>query len=519
MKIIKENIICSIVKIASNVLDYAMNIDSLGLFHLVIITSLGELKYLVNKDHQWDCKYLFKPPLTSNHFSYPKIFIIHHAVYILVLKNTATDAEIWLLKYDPLNDHAWNHQKISDTLLGKYQIPFHVDIDLNNHIHIVYKSSNQKNHQLSYSKYQPAHHVWSIPLTIGPLRQEAIHPFIFCDIHNCVHITWSSFYQNHLQIFYVNNQQRNSITTSWSNVRRLSNEGKNCSFPFMMQIKNIIKVIWKENGTYHVMMRNMIENQWKHSEEILFNPQIKLFPTIILGNSYKAIAFVKAPMTYSLITDDFCSMGIDSVSHDKISNPNVAYSNTHHMQSSTESCIVSSYKNSVINKSSSQNLCRQNTSKTQSHIYNKKHRSEWTFKNPTKLSSTPIQTKNMSPNIPQFSNHNEIILSNKVLKENESFEDIKKKYFSASSTIKKQKFDAQFKELIKMMEEVQESHAYLKHVLDVINQRQKDENKKINDLIHANQQLSQKSHHPFIQFIKFLKDPLLIILCLYNNLF
>lgn len=496
MKTIKDNKIYTDTKISSKVLDYTMNVDDLGLFHLVTITSLGQLKYFVHKDNEWHCKFLLNAEIESSKFSHPKIFIINHTIYILFLISTIASSEIWMLKHDDLSNQTWSSEKVCTVLTEKYQIPFHADIDRSKNIHIVYKSYNHQNHPIFYSKYNTTHNIWSIPLKISDLPQENIHPFIFCDNHNCVHIIWSSFYRNNLQIFYVNNKRRNPMTNHWTDIRRLSKEGRNCSFPFMLQIEDTLKIVWKQGGKYHMIMRNVLENKWNSFEEILFNRHIKLSPTIILGNTYKTIKSVKIPMTYSLVADDLFSMGIEPIPDGKVANFNTLLHNNKHQGNNKAKKIEQPYHNhGTTGKLSSENLSKQNHSlKDRLHLPKKKDRFQGSLQTSTKLFTPHANTKDISKNIPQFLNDNKVQICPKVQStghEKNQPKTTKNEFFDFLNNEKNKNLNNQFQSLRKMIEAIQANHVHLNRELDIIYQKQKDENQKINTLINSSRKLKK----------------------------
>lgn len=443
LKVIKDHKTYTITKISHDVIDYSVDIDDIGLFHLIMTTTLGELKYYVYNNHQWDCIYLIKCNIKSNKFRYPKIFIFNDTAHILFTILTNKKSEIRFLKLHYLNKESWINNSVCDVHAEKYDMPYYADIDTNGNIHIIYKSLIQKKHQIFYSKYLTSCNTWSTPLRISNLHQGNMHPFIFCDSRNCVHLTWSTFQNNNLQIHYINNKKANTSNNNWTNVYNLSKKGTNCTTPLIMQIDTTIKIVWKQNERYYMVKRDLLENSWNPPKEVTISNLIKLSPTTIIGNTYKKMKPVKIPMTFSFMLDKFFSIGLDAIFYDKISKPQIT---------------TNPKKNNPTTKMS-QKIFLKNTQRF-SEIFH-----------------SQINKSNPLEKIPVFLNNNKNITpKNNLLK----FRNERKC------------LDKSLKNLTKTMKIMTSLYADLNNLLDTIYKNQNEDSKKIDHLIRISKNIEKK---------------------------
>ncbi|QEK12094.1 hypothetical protein FQB35_06735 [Crassaminicella thermophila] len=331
MNIIKNKEIYSTVKITENIIDYCVDIDDSGIFHLVSISSLGDLKYCIYRDNKWDCRCLTKYNAKSYKFKNLKLFIVNNKIHILIAISNIIHSNLWTLKHHYWNNESWVNKKVCDIISEKYDLPFHSDIDPYHNIHIVFKSLYDKKYQIYYCKYNTTYNTWSMPIRVSHISQDNSHPFIFCDSKNGTHITWSGFYNNNLEIFYLHNTKINSSKNYWSEIKRLSNEGSNSTHPFIFQDGNNLKVLWKQNNSYFSNTINLLDNTYSQPEKIQSNYNLKLFPISIIGNNYKSWTQLKMPISYGLqINYEFFIIGLDVI---------LPKNNSTNTYNSTEICV------------------------------------------------------------------------------------------------------------------------------------------------------------------------------------
>lgn len=314
VKIIKNNKAYSNIKISENTIDYCVDIDDFGVFHLVSISLSGDLKYCIYRDNKWDCRYLTKYDAKSYQFKNLKLFISNNSIHILIAISNILNSELWTLKHHYWNNKSWINKKVCDISTEKYDIPFHADIDSNNNIHIVFKSLHDKKYQIYYCRYNTLFHSWSVPIIISNISQNNSHPFILCDNANGAHISWSGFYKNNLKILYIYNDKINSSKNCWGEIQGLSNEGANSTHPFIFKINNSIKVLWKQNNNYFTKIKNIFDNTWSNTTELKFEYHNELSPISVIGNNYKTLSEVSIPHAYGVFSDgEFFIFGIDTI--------------------------------------------------------------------------------------------------------------------------------------------------------------------------------------------------------------
>ncbi|WP_129597649.1 hypothetical protein [Anaerophilus nitritogenes] len=304
MKTLKDNTIYGTLKISENIIDYCVTIDSFGVFHLVSISSYGDLKYCIYQDHKWEYRYLTKYDSKSFVFKNLKLFIMDDHIHILMAISNIIHPELWILKHHYWNGSSWSNRKVCDMVTEKYDVPFCSDTDPDGHIHIIFKSSYDKQYQLYYCKYHIFYDSWSIPVKINSSFDDHSHPFILCDSLGAIHIIWSSFYDNNLAIFYMYQEQLNHPKNDWSQPICLSNVNTNSTHPILLQIDNEIHMIWKEGNYYFVTRKNIYEQLWSPSCEIHVENDHKPFCISLLGNQYKSLEKVKVLSSYGLFFEN-----------------------------------------------------------------------------------------------------------------------------------------------------------------------------------------------------------------------
>ncbi len=313
VKIMKNGKVYFTTKIDENILSYSVDIDNSGVFHLVGMTSSGVLRYYIHRNNQWKYSYLTKYDPKSYRFKNLKIFIIDNQIHILMAISNISHSELWVLKHHYFNNQTWFNKKVCDIITEKYDIPFHVDIDHYHHIHIVFKSLYHNQYQIYYCNYHPGYNLWSFPQKISSISQDHSHPFILCDSMNGAHVAWTCFHKDNLQICYLYNPKINSSKNYWSKMKILSNQETNCSHPIIFQVDHEIKVVWKQGGRYFTKNRDLYDNTWNKSQEILFDLPIKFYPISVIGKIYKSWSFVKIPVCYGMVKSDTYLIGLDTM--------------------------------------------------------------------------------------------------------------------------------------------------------------------------------------------------------------
>ncbi|QZY57023.1 hypothetical protein [Crassaminicella profunda] len=312
MKTFHDNKIYETIKIAENIVDYSVTIDDFGNFHLISICSSGELKYSIYKDNKWDFRLLTQYDSKYYQFKNLKIFIVHEHIHILIAVSNILDSKLWILKHYYWNTQSWINKKVCTIITEKYDIPFHVDIDSNHNIHIVFKSLSNKKYQIYYCRYQATYNSWSIPTRISDPAYNHFHPFVFCDNIKGTHIVWSRYYHKNMEIFYLCLSKLNTSKSYLEQVQKLSNEKTNCTHPYILQVGNYIKVLWKQNNEYFFKTSNIFDNIWNPSTKVQFDPKYKLYTFSVIGNHYKSLVDVKIRNTYGMhINNNFFIIGID----------------------------------------------------------------------------------------------------------------------------------------------------------------------------------------------------------------
>ncbi|WP_053957051.1 hypothetical protein [Inediibacterium massiliense] len=312
LKIFKDHTLYETSKISENIIDYCVTMDSFGVFHLVSISSYGDLKYCIYQDHKWEYRYLTKYDSKSFLFKNLKLFIVDDHIHILMAISNIIHPELWILKHHYWNGSSWSNRKVCDMVTEKYDVPFCCDTDPDGHIHIVFKSSYEKQYQLYYCKYHIVYDSWSIPIKISSSDYDHSHPFILCDSAGSTHIIWSSFYDNNLTIFYMYQEKSNHQKNDWSQPICLSNINTNSTHPILIQIDDQIYMIWKESNKYFVTSRNIYEKLWSPLDEINIENDHKPFCISVLGNQYKSLEKVKILNSYGLFFEnEFFLIGVD----------------------------------------------------------------------------------------------------------------------------------------------------------------------------------------------------------------
>ncbi|KXG74056.1 hypothetical protein AN619_26660 [Thermotalea metallivorans] len=316
VKTMKDNKIQGNSKIGEDIIDFAVDVDNEGIFHLVSISANGELTYWKGKALPWDRRILTKYDIASYQFKNLKIFIWDHKIHILIAVANRMNPDLWTLKHHYWNHSIWYNKKVCNIVAGKYDMPFHADMDMHHHIHILYKSIQNHKAQIFYSKFNTTYNAWSTPQQISNLLHENSHPFVFCDHLNHIHAVWASLENNNFEIYYRVSKSSPFSKTGWSEAIKLSIENTNCTHPFIMEIENTLKLIWKQNNKYYAVSNDFSGSLWSTPFEISVDPALKISPVAVIGSTYKSYHPVKIPMGHMYMhQNEFYILGLDPIVH------------------------------------------------------------------------------------------------------------------------------------------------------------------------------------------------------------
>lgn len=317
VKILKDNNEFSNKKISDNVMEFAVEIDEFGIFHLVCLAMNGELVYWKNQELKWYHRILTKYDSSFYQFKGLKIFLCHQKIHILLAVANELNPEQWILKHHYWNNTVWHNKKVCEMNCGKYDNPFQGDIDTNDHIHIVYKSRQNEKNQIFYSKFNMAHNMWSTPQKINISTQENNHPFIFCDHENRLHLVWSCLENGSYKILYRHHQNSSAIKSVWSEVTNLTSEDSNCTHPLLLQRNDELKILWRQNNDYYIGSLNSKESTINAPILLSTDPDRKLFLISVIGSKYKLYQSVKLTLGYGFARDkDIYILGLDDIQND-----------------------------------------------------------------------------------------------------------------------------------------------------------------------------------------------------------
>ncbi|WP_141228292.1 hypothetical protein [Anaeromicrobium sediminis] len=307
-------------KLAKNIVDYAIGIDSKESFHIVVISSLGDLEYTTYENGDYEFKPITNYDYKSNNFRNLKIFIINEQIHILLGICNVLNSELWTLKHHSYKNHKWYTKKVCDIVTEKYNNPFNVDMDYHNNIHVVFKSLYNRKYFIYYCKFNPGYDLWTHPTRI--LNTFNIHstPFILCDNLNKGHMVWSKLENNNLSIYYTYNEKLNSSKGSWTKAQKISRENTNNTNPIIMKMSNFIKVIWNENGQFISKSKNILADLWNDEFEDMGYENDELIPSTLLGNNYINYELLKIPFTYSVLKKRLYILGINLIDYTKREN-------------------------------------------------------------------------------------------------------------------------------------------------------------------------------------------------------
>lgn len=320
VRILKDNHEFSNKKISDNVMDFAVEVDELGIFHLVCLALNGELVYWKNREFHWHHRILTKYDSSFYKFKGLKLFLCHQKIHILLAMANELNPELWTLKHHYWNNTVWHNKKICEMNCGKYDHPYQGDIDKNDHIHIVYKSRQNGKTQIYYSKFNILHNMWSTPQKMSTLSKENNHPFIFCDHENGLHLVWSCLENGSYEILYRHDQNSPTPKANWSEAAKLSLENSNCTHPLILECDDELKILWKQNNDYYIGRLSPNERSVDEAMLLSMPGGERLFLISVIGHTYKLYPYVKLILGYGVADDKgMYILGLDDIRNDKTS--------------------------------------------------------------------------------------------------------------------------------------------------------------------------------------------------------
>jgi len=295
----------------SQIIDYSACIDSNDQIHIIYVDNLGQLKYVVGKNNSWNTKDLAKLDIASNNYSYFTLTIQNNIAHIIYIKTNLLNKVVSSIEHIYWDKSELVKNKITSYMPGKYISPFHMDIDSNGNIHIVYKGTYVRNNQLYYSKFNFNSKKWSATEIISDVTEDHSHPFILIDKNDSMHLCWCTVVNNNFVLNYKRKNKTNNVKDKWSEKVTLSDHKSNYISPVIIQKNQELIILSKQNESISETISNNYGLSWNtYNQENLIKAE-KLLHARYYSNVQEENNQYKYRYIYIDVSDYIKSLGTD----------------------------------------------------------------------------------------------------------------------------------------------------------------------------------------------------------------
>ncbi|SHH00319.1 hypothetical protein [Tepidibacter thalassicus] len=291
------------INILKNVLDFSVDIDDLGVIHIICINLLGQLIHIFNENNTWKENIVINFDVKVYKIKSIKLYIINNFLNVFLLISDKIQKNIWNLMY-----YAVSRNNIKSFKVAQVNGCYKTDVDSNGNIHLVYKSIYDNNCQFYYRMLNIKYNIWSIPERISDIDTNVIDIRILCDTNDCLHVVWSYVKNNIIRSSYIN---KKNLASNWETSGTFNEIIGQHEYQFLFQVDNTIKLVWKQNDKFYCTFTEIGEIYWSDISELDFKFECDLTLSVYIGNGYRekiSKSFQKINLERAVSLDDLISI-------------------------------------------------------------------------------------------------------------------------------------------------------------------------------------------------------------------
>ncbi|WP_427339125.1 hypothetical protein [Caloranaerobacter sp. DY30410] len=289
--------------ISLDIIDYSVDIDNNDKIHILCITKTGELIYYIYSKDTLSEKNLTTLDIKSNRYDYFYLKVIKDEIHIFYAFSNIINSTVWTIQHIVGNKQSWEKKNVISITPGKYMSPYYLDFDKLDNIHLVYKNVENKTQQIYYTHYSSFLKNWSkYPIRVSDVSVDNLHPYIFVDNRNVIHLVWSKLDNNNLRFVY---KQRSVITNQkgkWESIE-LPLSRSTYTHPIIYEDFGVLRMLYKQNNSIKGLTSKDFGFSWTNDTSLdnLGNQNWKYFRYI--SNNPKEKSKIKINHIYAKITD------------------------------------------------------------------------------------------------------------------------------------------------------------------------------------------------------------------------
>ncbi len=324
---------------SSKIIDFSTDIDKNDKIHVLLLTHDGQLLYYIYNNTNWTNSLLSKFNVKSNKYKYLTLKIINDQIHIFYSYCNLINSKVWSLKHIIGSKKKWEKRNIISITPGKYMSPFYIDFDKFYNIHLIYKNTLDKTQQIFYTSYNSFLNKWrQSPVKITDSNVDCLHPHMFIDTKNNIHLIWCIINNNNFTMQYKKLPSLENKKFKWLNINIPINQS-NISHPIVFEQNGMLKIVYKQNNT----LKTLSSKDYGYSWEINQNTESIQIDSLNLIKYCTNYSFEKMKNKVNYIYGDIKSSVnlyyLDMTKNDTINN------NINSIRNTKQNKVISSFNN------------------------------------------------------------------------------------------------------------------------------------------------------------------------------
>lgn len=244
-----------------DILDFSVDIDKNDRIHLLSLTKDGKLIYYIYSNKNLSENFLTNLDIKSNTYRYITLKVTKEDIHIFYSFCNMINPNVWTIQHIIGNKKKWERKNIISITPGKFMSPFYVDFDKLGNIHLVYKNNVNGTQHIFYTSFNPFLKNWiRNPQMISNSDFDNLHPYMFVDNRNTIHVVWSSLNNSNLQLVYKQCPALNNQKNKWKNFNLPDIHG-NCTHPVIFEDVGLLRILYRQNN----LLKGLYSKDWGFS--------------------------------------------------------------------------------------------------------------------------------------------------------------------------------------------------------------------------------------------------------------
>ncbi|MCG8539612.1 MAG: hypothetical protein MJA82_06695 [Clostridia bacterium] len=302
-------------RLQTNIKEFSACLDnSSNTIHIVGLDTSHRLIHLFYKENIWKKRLIPDFKLDSTQLSSLRVYCHRDKLNLILSKSHNPRMGIWKIIHLAISNRTFNLWKVAEIHINKHLLPYRIDIDMDNNIHVIYRSMRKDRHILFYRMFNSKYSKWSLAAKLSRDEDDVINMNLLCDTKNYIHVVWSYLHDKNIKVNYLRKKTTSPLTSGWKKSKTFPNILSNFTNPILLQCKDYIKLIWKMNDKFYYAKAKSDRDLWSSARTIKGYFNHPIIPITYIGSSYKEQELVKLPFAYGYYNKEIFIMGLDEPS-------------------------------------------------------------------------------------------------------------------------------------------------------------------------------------------------------------